>query len=92
MPAGAWLTRVETNLQDLRNPQRGAEPPPDVIQFQGLFYKDAVKPDQIKRDLIQGLNAMDMFSDASIVKIPTDDRLNLQSYWIKVTLKDTLPR
>jgi type IV pilus assembly protein PilM len=92
MPAGAWLTRVETDLQDPRKPQPGAAPPPDVIQFQGLFYKDAVKPDQIKRDLIQGLNAMDMFSDASIVKIPTDDRLNLQSYWIKVTLKDTLPR
>jgi hypothetical protein len=92
MPAGAWLTQVETDLRDVRNPQPGAEAPPDVIQFQGLFYKDAVKPDQIKRDLIQSLNAMDLFSEASIVKIPTDDRLNLQSYWIKVTLKEKLPR
>jgi hypothetical protein len=92
MPAGAWLTQVETDLRDVRNPQPGAVAPPDVIQFQGLFYKDAVKPDQIKRDLIQGLNAMDLFSEASIVKIPTDDRLNLQSYWIKVTLKEKLPR
>jgi len=92
MPAGAWLTRVETDLRDLRNPQQGEKEPSDVIQFQGLFYKDTVKPDQIKRDLIQRLNAMDLFSEASIVKIPTDDRLNLQSYWIKVTLNDRLPR
>jgi type IV pilus assembly protein PilM len=96
MPAGAWLTQVETDLPSIpkSTSKTASDTPvaPDVIQFQGIFYRDAVKPDQIKRELIEKLSAMDIFSEASIVKIPTDDRPNLQSYWIKVTLKDKLPR